>query len=160
MEPRADESPSRPGDVEDYHPDVPRLQIVRRWMIRIGLLTVATACVGALALAHLAREAPTWWRHVNPSDERTIRHADLVENRFVTVLYDERETDETFDVPDEWRSKPWGVERRATDANAWLNARLPRWLRNQEQDFLWPRELQQLQVDFDGDRIRIGVLLD
>ncbi len=53
----------------------------------------------------------------------------------------------------------WKMGIKASDANAWLNLRLPKWLANQDGSFKWPEEVKELQVDFRDQRLYVGARL-
>ncbi len=119
---------------------------------------VALATAFSLVAAALSRTAPSWWRTVRRDDPATIETAGDVEESLTTLLYRGRPTDPSYrsGSGQPWRSVPWSFRIRASDANAWLNVRLRPWLANQEEDFVWPEEVSQLQVDFSDGRVHIG----
>ena len=57
---------------------------------------------------------------------------------------------------DGWQSETWVIRLTSDEANAWLNARLPRWAENRLVDFQWPPEVQSIQVAFEAGSIRLG----
>lgn len=103
--------------------------------------TVMTAVVGALLLA---RESPVWWRTVDPADPAVVDLSERVERAVVSAMHKARPLDE-----------PWTVAVSASQANAWLNAKLPRWVRSRNAH--WPQELSQVQTHFTNGRISVGV---
>ncbi len=131
---------------------------LRRAVILGATALVALTTATGLVLVGLARGSPAWWRNVRRDDPATIETARQVEESLTSVLTRGRPTDPTYasapGVP--WRSTPWSFKIRATDVNAWLNVRLRLWLANREEDFVWPEEISQLQVDFSDGRIRVG----
>jgi hypothetical protein len=119
---------------------------VRRWLVSAGLtLALLGGACAAIALT-LANQAPSWWRTTDPSDPGTISAGEEVENGVVNVMYEVREA-----------AEPWTVTLHAADANAWLNTRLAQWLANSDAEFEWPREIENLQVEFDEGLIQVGV---
>lgn len=128
----------------------------RRWLIALGLATCAGIAVGVLSVMALVEESPTWWRSPTPTDPVTIESARRLENGVVTELHYARpagpEASEEI-----WSSDAWTVALGAPDANAWLTARLPRWLASSDDSVVWPEELSKLQVEFDEGRIHIGI---
>ena len=104
----------------------------------------------------LARSAPSWWRSLRRDDPALIALGERVENEIVNRLYRNR-ADPAAPAPTRpWRSDPWTIEVRASEANAWLNSRLPKWLANQKDDFRWPRDVAGIQVAFEPSLIRVG----
>lgn len=129
-----------------------------RWLIATGVVTIALVSVAALCAYSLTRGVPPWWRQVRKDDHAT---AEAVEHGVINQLSHVRPTDKEF-TPREgqsWQSEEWSVSIKASDANAWLNARLPRWLANREPPVKWPDEISELQVEFDDGRIWIGARL-
>lgn len=119
---------------------------------------VAVSSLAVLASLALIRESPDWWRTVRRDDPRTIRAAQDVEDALMSDFSAVRPTDPSFvpNEPGQWRSEPWTIRVEASEANAWLNVRLPKWLANREEEFRWPEEVSELQVDFDQGVLRIG----
>ncbi|HZW11252.1 MAG TPA: hypothetical protein VFF69_15220 [Phycisphaerales bacterium] len=130
-----------------HRPATARLRRIRKWAVSVGLGIVLGACVAAAVAASLVSQAPSWWRTTNPTDPATIRAGEEVENGVVNVIYEVRETP----------AAPWTVTLHAADANAWLNTRLGQWLANSDAEFEWPREVENLQVQFDDGLIQVGV---
>lgn len=106
------------------------------------LLTVLGASVWLMV-----RQAPTWWRTIDPNDPQTQQLAQDIERGVSSMLSQRR--------PDE---EPWAFRITAGQADAWLNVRLPRWLRNQDEPIEWPPTLSQLQVHFDDDIVHLGLI--
>ena len=131
---------------------------VQRIAIVSGLLLIAAGSLGVLAALAMIRQSPGWWRSVRSDDPRTIRAAQNVEDRVFSGMSAARPTAEGFTPgePGQWRSEPFEIRVDAADANAWLNVRLPKWLANREQDFRWPEEISEVQVDFDQGKLKVG----
>ena len=55
-----------------------------------------------------------------------------------------------------WRSDVWTFELSSAEVNAWLNVRLPKWLANQKDEFRWPADVSDVQVEFHNDLITLG----
>ena len=129
----------------------------------IGLGLAIAVTLGWLLIASLLRAAPPWWRQVRVSEAQTQQIAQEVENSVVTLLHLSREGAASSSGSDGrsegglWRSEPWGVSIPASDANAWINARLPRWLETSGSDLRLPPEFRDAQVEFDDGRVWIGV---
>jgi hypothetical protein len=123
----------------------------------MGLALIASLTVCALLSWALIQEVPVWWRIVRKDDPKTAETALVVENSVWNQIYLSRETTPAADAAE--RAAPgteWTVSLKASDANAWLNARLPMWLANQHEKSPWPKELEEVQVDFGEGRIRVG----
>jgi hypothetical protein len=123
--------------------------------VSFALFTVAGVCFLILFLMVLARSAPAWWRTVNREDPAIIALGQRVENEIVNRLYKNR-ADNPAPAERPWRSEPWTIELRTTEANAWLSSRLPKWLANQKDNFRWPKDVSGVQVEFERSRIRVG----
>lgn len=121
---------------------------VRRVVIGVALGAVSAASLAAVFGATLARSAPAWWVTIRREDPATIQTARNVENRVMSRVYQD---DENSPAVEEWT-----VEIPADQANAWLNVRLPMWLANQKDKFHWPREMSDLQVNFEDNRVTVG----
>lgn len=129
---------------------------LRRWAIGGALGFVGASCLLLLIGGFLARSAPSWWRSVRRDDPATIALGTQVENAVVNRMNKNRASD----TPGGGLfSDPWSFEVTPAQANAWLNVRLPKWLANQKDDFHWPKDLTDIQVDFGPDRITVGALL-
>jgi hypothetical protein len=113
--------------------------------VLIGLLLLAT--VLGLTAWLMVRQAPAWWRSIDPDDPGTQDVAQDVERGVSSLLSRRRPPDEH-----------WAFRITAAQADAWLNVRLPRWLRNQDETFVWPDTLSQLQVHFADERMHIGLI--
>ncbi len=135
------------------------------------------AAVGVpLALGMMAR-APSWWRTIDPRSQSTVRAGTELENQIVEIVSRVRPAARsTTTAP--YQSEPWTIAIRAADANAWVNARLPKWVTNRgiesgaqpssaqpregaaskssPRTFVWPDEIEQVQVEFARGMIHIG----
>lgn len=128
----------------------PKLRAARRWLVGVGVALVLIASLLWLWATSLTRMAPGWWRSVHADDPEIRRLGEAVENDLVNRAYEVR--------PGE--AEPWTVGLRASDANAWLNTRLGRWLSNQDDGFRWPDEVRNVQVEFADGRVHLGVEVD
>src|SRR5262245_44866853 len=113
----------------------------RRVVALVAVLSVAvTGGLIALALTHIT---PAWWGPAAADDAAVTALAAEVENAVVRQITAARPP-ASGDGP--YASEPWSVSLQAKDANAWLAARLPRWLANQREGFAWPPNLSSVQV--------------
>lgn len=152
-----------PGPVIDDDP--PLMPSPIRSMLTSTRFKKAVLCVGvifvlagsglAAAGVALTRAVPVWWRAVSKEDPQTIQVAESLENEAISELSLIRQTDPTYDGSGPWRSDAWEMELQAAEANAWLNARLPKWLANRQQ-VQWPDEVREVQVEFRSDQIMVG----
>jgi hypothetical protein len=124
-------------------------------LIGSGLFLAGVITGGVLVAGWLADQRPRWWDSVDSADPGTIAVADAVENGAVDLLSQVRPSRET--APGLLTSEPWTVRLTPEDANAWLAVRMPKWVRNQSDNFRWPSQVAQLQVDFREDDIVLGV---
>lgn len=138
-----------------HHPRALRVRRLRRWAIGIGLGLAAAITLGWIIIASMLKAAPPWWRQVRVQEQRTREIAQEVENALGTHLHLAREGEKKPDGM--WRSEPWGVSIPSSDANAWLNARLPRWLETVDAGFELPDQIAEVQVEFRDGRVSIGV---
>jgi len=114
-------------------------------MVVISLVCVTAAVMTMVVTALLlAQESPTWWRTVDAGDPAVVDLAERVERAVVSSIHKVRPIGE-----------PWTVAISAPQANAWLNAKLPRWV--QSRNAHWPEQLSQVQTHFSNGRISVGV---
>lgn len=114
---------------------------------------VAGGCCAVLIAIELAQQAPAWWISRDWETPQAGHSAMQLENRLMTTIHQVRPVAE----PAAEESATWTVPVSAADANAWLNARMPRWLPNQSDSFEWPKQIEELQVEFQDDTIRVGM---
>lgn len=143
-----------------WRPRPPRMPSPRLRRIFLIGATIFISVVAVLVLLgiSLTNARPQWWRSVNAADPRTIALAEEIESAVTRQLSLQRETDTTPSAPGgpQWRSREWSVAISASDANAWLNARLPQWLANRADEIRWPREIAEVQVDFNDGKVAVG----
>jgi hypothetical protein len=149
--------------VTDRAPSTRKRGLRRR--TRFALLAAATLGAGAIALAFavsatLTRAAPSWW--INPTaDAATEARATALENAAVSQLYLARDAAKNPTPEDaRWSSEPWSVALDETDVNAWLAARLPKWVEGQPGMPAWPETMSQLQIRLESGAIRAGVRVE
>jgi len=135
-----------------------RRRFRRPWVAAgLALCAAGTAALAALALT---RATPAWWRPIDPADPATIDAAQAVEHAVVRQLSALRPAASPPATPDaSWRSETWSVSLSQADANAWLAARLPRWLESREKRVLWPAGVREVRVGFGDGVVRLGVRL-
>lgn len=115
----------------------------RAWLV--GALCLASVGTTVIVIALLlSREKPTWWATIDPSDPQVMELAERVERAVVGAMHRNRSTGE-----------PWTISVSAVQANAWLNAKLPKWVNSR--NARWPEQLGQVQAHFENDRISLGV---
>ncbi len=131
----------------------------RRRITFVAWLVVMLALVAAggwIVVGSMTRAAPAWWRNIDPGDQKTARRAQDLEGAISSHISMVRPGAIDADDGGGWRTEPWTVAMRAEDANAWLNVRLPVWMARENERFVWPDEMTDLQVHFDAPLIRIG----
>src|SRR5262249_49421379 len=95
---------------------------------------VMAACIGVLIGYTLLRAAPRWWRTILREDPATVNLAVNVENALINRV-NEHKPLPPREPGQPWLSEPWTIRIDSSEANAWLNVRLPMWLNNQEERF-------------------------
>jgi hypothetical protein len=122
-----------------------------------GLGLVAGACATVMFGVALSRSTPSWWRTFQREDPVLMSLARRVENSVQTEVFQNRPAHREGGV---WRSQPWSIDLSADEASAWLSVRLPMWIANQKDTFRWPRELEDVQVEFQRGAMTFGARLD
>lgn len=107
-----------------------------------------------LVVGAIIRSSPSWWKPVSSSDPSVKASGEQLENAVVSELSRARPKDNQSRGT--WRSEAWTVSLSSDQATAWLNTRLPQWLRNRDRDELWPSNLDQLQASFRDGRVLLG----
>lgn len=138
---------------------------VRLCLAAAGIAMTSAACSAVFLTIALAQEAPTWWHRRDWRTPEVSRTAEALENWLVSSVYHARldahrapgqslppDAAPTFDKP-----VTWTIPVSSSDANAWLNSRLPRWIRHESETFQWPEQIEELQVEFRDDKILVGV---
>jgi hypothetical protein len=135
-----------------------RLVAASPWLVVAGMVLVL-ALVGLFAAAaQRMRARPAWWQTVQAADPTVVHNATELENAVLSTLSERREL---LDAPDGSRaSADWWVAVPAEDANAWLSARLPRWVAAQSDISRWPDELAEVRVSFEAPFVRVGARVD
>lgn len=169
---------SPPGDGGDDIARSRRRALIRRMVIAGTVGVVVSAAIGLpLTLGMMAR-APSWWRSIDARSAATIRVGTDLENQVVEIMRQVRPSAKPAAGSPTWagvyQSEPWTIAIRAADANAWVNARLPKWVASQGPEstpsssqigltakskprtFAWPEQVEQVQVEFARGMIHIG----
>lgn len=138
-----------------------RFRLRKRYLAGAGLLIVGAVSAAFLLAVGLTGRAPAWWRSIDPSNPATLRTGTDLEAALVEEFSRVRPAaaDLSPSQPGPWRSEDWAFSIPASDANAWLNARLPKWLANRATPVTLPPELVQLQVEFDQGLVHVGALV-
>ena len=134
-----------------------RRRRTRRAIITAGLALVALASAGIMMAAAMARAAPSWWRSIRREDPVLVSLARRVENSVMNEAAANRPTRQASGV---WQSDQWQIRLSADEASAWLSIRLPMWLANQKDEFRWPRNLEDVQVEFQDGALTVGARVD
>ncbi|CAG0963970.1 hypothetical protein PHYC_00881 [Phycisphaerales bacterium] len=124
---------------------------VRRAGVVLAMVIGALA-IGAGIAFRLTRIAPAWW------DDAVVGNAPAAlefENAVLTQLSSVRPPD----GGGTYRSAPWRVALSESDINAWLEHRLPGWLRNQDESFRWPAQLSAVRTSWRPGVVFIGVAI-
>ncbi|MDX9911730.1 MAG: hypothetical protein RBS39_07865 [Phycisphaerales bacterium] len=137
----------------------PALRRARPWLLRASVALAALLCGGLLFAHSLSAQAPRWWRNVSPADPRTQDAAEQLEYAISDQLHASRAGSASAERPEHWSSELWSASISASDANAWLNVRLPKWLANEDETLRWPSELAEVQIDFGQGDVRLGARL-
>ena len=117
---------------------------LRRWLAA-ALIVAVLVSAGGVGLWRLTWMAPTWWAPLDPGDEQTAQLAERVEYRLAEEAHKVR--------PD---PKPWWIEIKQDQINAWLAARLPEWVAHAH-GIQWPAEVGLPQVNVDAGAVRLGL---
>ncbi|MDI1288345.1 MAG: hypothetical protein PSX37_00135, partial [bacterium] len=129
----------------------------RRVVVVIGLL-LAALLTPALVIAALAKLDPSWWPSPSADAQATANQAEALENAALAQASLVRNAD-----PDAtngaWFSEPWSVAISESDANAWLESRLPRWLENRYAGAEWAKPLSEVRVRFREGAVDVGARL-
>lgn len=120
---------------------------LRRWLVIGALSLVALLTLAVVVAFSLVEQAPAWWRTVKTEDPRTEQTAVAIENGLWNALYQRREPG----------AERWHVWISAQDSNAWLNTTMRDWVASQWELVGWPKELEQVQVEFMDGYIAIGL---
>ena len=132
-------------------------------LVRVLLILLTLAGAGVLTAFLLVRTPPGWWRGLDPADPHVADAAQRVENGAATELTKVRPAAVPAIGPttgsDERASEPWTIRISSADASAWLAARLRPWLESQDSKFVWPRDVERIEVEFESGRIEIAASL-
>ncbi len=113
---------------------------------RIGLALLILLGLAALWLWHLSTLGPAWYAPPNPHDQTVIALADTVEYRLVEEVQKLRPA----------QDNRWTLRVRQQQINAWLAARLPKWIAH-EHGSEWPSKLGTPQVRIEADGLSVAL---
>ena len=121
----------------------------RRARVRQFILTcIVLALFGAIALWILMRTAPAWYAPPDPLDANVAAIADEFEYRIVEEMQKIRVGEAQF----------WVLRLNESQMNAWLAARLPRWIANRTSPQC-PNELGTPQVRIEATEMSVAMPL-
>jgi len=112
----------------------------------ILLALVAAIVVTVLVLWRLSWIAPAWYAPPDPKNQRIIALADTVEYRLV-------EEAQKIRAPE---SDHWTLRVEDSQINAWLSARLPKWVAHEE-GLVWPAQLGTPQIRIQPEGISMAL---
>jgi len=137
----------------------PTVSIPRSPLVRLSarassaLLGLGAVCAAGICVAMVFGGArPAWWRAGQPVEQRRAL-AGAVDNQAWTVITELRGMSRQGEA---LRSEPWSVSLTSVAATAWVNEKLPGWLRAQRHPAALP-EGAELQAAFEPGVVRIGV---
>lgn len=107
----------------------------RRYVIAATVALLAGATILALVLFTLSRRTPTWWTPPDPAATPVKDLAQKLESRAVDEIHRVRPS-----------SDEWSVSIPESAINAWLAARLPQWLANQNPPIVLPQSIGLVQI--------------
>lgn len=129
-------------------PRLSRLRLVRLIVVGVAIGAVTMLCITAGLAALLSRAEPAWWTRppidAVPLDQASAQDRGRRVEEAVSRLISS--------------AQPGLVTRTAlyeTDANAWLETRLPRWLESEQTP--WPEEVSPMRLDARDGALRLGV---
>ncbi|MEK6701578.1 MAG: hypothetical protein AABZ53_04895 [Planctomycetota bacterium] len=107
----------------------------RRYIIAATVTLLAGATILAPVLFILSRRTPSWWTPPDPASPMVQDLAAQLESRVVDQLHRVRPS-----------SDEWSVSIPQSAVNAWLAARLPQWLANQNPAIVLPQSIGMVQI--------------
>lgn len=120
-----------------------RAPSLSRVVIGVALLLIAIGTIVALSAYWRVRQTPVWWKPLDNNGAETVALAESVERGVINTIHKGRDGE-----------APWTVAVSPEQANAWLNAKMPKWLANRR--IAWPRGVEQIQTAFAPGRIVLG----
>ncbi len=109
----------------------------------LSLLLIGAA--GLYTAWRLSWQKPAWYAPPNPTDARIVTLADDTEYRLLEQTQKIRDAEET-----------WTFHITQAQINAWLAARLPRWIEH-DANMQWPQQIGTPQVLIERDGLRVAV---
>lgn len=116
-------------------------------------LCAAVAVSALLMVAWMTTMRPSWWPQLDAESAPTVDLAERVEHGVVRVCSQVRPD---ADGNDPYASAVWTLRMTEDEANAWLAARLPRWIESRQGEWPWVRSIGRVRVRFEPDGLRIG----
>ena len=117
-------------------------------LLRFALVLVALIAIGAFVLWRVSRTPPAWYQPPNVRDPAVNELAETVENRMVELAQKVRP-----------RAEQWSLRVRENQINAWLAARLPKWIANQG-DTEWAADRIPVQVRLESGAISMAAAVE
>lgn len=144
--------PTRPWGIPAQTDPDRLLKLARR--ASRGLLAFGALTAGAVVVVTLlAGSRPAWWGELGFTHAERAKVAGAVDNGAWTLVTQVRPMSPGEDKA---VSGPWSVSLSAADASAWLNEKLPQWLRAQENPITLPRGAE-LRAAFEPGTVRLGL---
>jgi hypothetical protein len=119
-----------------------------RRLLRIALVLLALLVIGGVVLWRVSRTPPSWYQPPDVRASAVNELAETVENRMVEQAQKVRP-----------RAEQWSLRVRENQINAWLAARLPKWIANQG-DADWPADRSAVQVRLEPGAISIAAPIE
>ena len=117
----------------------------RRWWL-ILLVVALVFLAGIVAALWLVRAEPSYWEPVDANDPAVAATAERIESRITSQTTSVRPPNEV-----------WELQVGEDQVNAWLAARLPLWLANQQVDRDVIQAVPQAMIDINLDRVELAV---
>lgn len=117
---------------------------IKRVVLGLLLSIVLIGAAGVYIAWRLSWQQPAWYAPPNPKDARIVTLADDTEYQLLEQTQMVRPVDEA-----------WALRITQAQINAWLAARLPRWIEH-DANMTWPEQIGTPQVLIDAAGLRIA----